>query len=160
MDRLAIEFADQAHFLFVYVREAHPDTHPEFPAHRSLEQKFRHVRAMQSRHNTPRTILVDTLDGNVHRQYGGLPNMSWILDHAGLVAYKAAWTAANDIRANLEEVLRFRELKRSGSTTLFYKETISVNPRVTSTAGSRTVEELAARRVQGSIPSNHSGTGR
>ena len=74
MDQLTRDFAEQAHFLFVYVREAHPDTFPTHPEHRSMEQKFQQARDMQQRHNTPRPILIDDLDGGIHRVYGGLPN--------------------------------------------------------------------------------------
>jgi hypothetical protein len=64
MDKLARDFADEVNFLFVYVREAHPDTHPEWPAHEDIEQKFAYARAMQERHATPRTIVVDDLAGS------------------------------------------------------------------------------------------------
>lgn len=128
MDQMAREFAEEINFLFVYVREAHPDTHPEWPAHRSMEQKFTHARALRERHQTPRTIVVDDLEGAVHRVYGGMPNMSWIVDHAGIVAYKAAWTSEIDLRAASGEVLRHKELKREGGTSLFYRESMSVNP--------------------------------
>ena len=128
MDQMAREFADDVNFLFVYVREAHPDTHPDWPAHKSIEQKLEHARALRKRHGTPRTIVVDSLEGEVHRVYGGMPNMSWIVDHAGIVAYKAAWTSEIDLRAAIGEVLRHKELKREGGTSLFYRESMSVNP--------------------------------
>jgi len=128
MDQLARDYADEINFLFIYAREAHPDTRPEWPAHKSIEQKFAHARALQERHDTPRTIVVDTLEGDVHRVYGGMPNMSWIVDHAGIVAYKAGWTSEIDLRAAVEEVLRHKDLKREGGTALFYRESMSVNP--------------------------------
>ena len=133
MDGLAHDFADRAHFLFVYVREAHPDEDPDHPAHRSIEQKFRHARDMQDRHNSPRTILVDSVDGNVHRLYGGLPNMSWVIDHTGRVVHKAAWTVAADVRSAIEDASRIRELKREASASGalykdYYRETISALP--------------------------------
>lgn len=130
MDQLARDFQDQAHFIFVYVREAHPDDNPDFPEHRSIEQKSQHARKMRERHGTPRKILVDSLDGDVHRLYGGIPNMSWIIDHTGRVAYKAGWTIAPEIREALEDVVRVRQLKREASEngTIFrtyYKESVS-----------------------------------
>ena len=130
MDQMARDFQDQAHFIFVYVREAHPDDNPEYPEHKSHEQKVQHARAMRDKHGTPRKILVDGLDGDVHRDYGGIPNMSWVIDHTGRVAYKAGWTIAPEIREAMEDVVRVRELKRVASEkgTIFrtyYKETIS-----------------------------------
>ncbi len=128
MDQMARDFAEEINFLFVYAREAHPDTHPEWPAHKSIEEKFEHAKAMQQKHGTPRTVVIDSLEGEVHRVYGGMPNMSWIVDHAGIVAYKAAWTSEIDLRNAIEEVLRHKDLKREGGTSLFYRETMSVNP--------------------------------
>ena len=128
MDQMARDFAEDVNFLFVYVREAHPDTHPDWPPHKTIEQKFAHAEAMRERHQTPRTIVIDSLQGDVHRVYGGMPNMSWIVDHAGIIAYKAAWTSEIDLRAALDEVLLHRDLKREGGTSLFYRESMSVNP--------------------------------
>ena len=130
MDQMAKDFADQAHFIFVYVREAHPDDNPAFPEHKSVEQKFQHAREMQLKHGTPRKIVVDTLDGDIHRLYGGIPNMSWIIDHTGRVSYKAGWTIAPEIREALNDAVRVRELKREASEKgqifrTYYKESVS-----------------------------------
>ncbi len=43
MDQFAREFNGRAHFLFIYAREAHPDSFPQYPAHRSIEHKWRHA---------------------------------------------------------------------------------------------------------------------
>ena len=126
MDQLARDFAADVDFLFIYVREAHPDDFPDHRAHKSFEQKWQHALDLRERHGTPRTIVVDDLDGTLHRVYGGRPNMSWIIDHAGRVAYKADWTSAPDIRSALEETLRVRELKRQGGFRDFYRESMSV----------------------------------
>ena len=85
---------------------------------------------MRERHNTPRQILIDDLDGTVHREWGGLPNMTWIIDHTGHITYKAGWTVASDIRQFLEDVVRVRELKRQAAesgtrTPTYYVETLS-----------------------------------
>ena len=130
MDQMARDFADKAHFIFVYVREAHPDDNPNYPEHRTIEQKFKHAHAMQDKHKTPRQIVVDGLDGDVHRLYGGIPNMSWIIDHTGRVAYKAGWTIAPEIREALDDTIRSRQLKREASEKglnfrTYYKESVS-----------------------------------
>ena len=133
MDQLARDYAEEAHFLFVYVREAHPDDYPDripFPAHKSLQQKLEQARIMRDLYRTPRTILMDPLDGDVHRVYSGLPNMSWIIDHAGRVAHKFSWTVADDIRSALEDTLSVRGMLREGSTRGYYHESLSVTPRM------------------------------
>ena len=149
MDQMARDFADQAHFLFVYVREAHPDEFPDHPVHRSLQQKFKHARDMAKRHGTPRTVLVDHLDGDVHRAHGGAPNSTWIVDHTGHVTYKAAWTVAADIRTALEDVLRIRELKSQGNYKDYYRETISILPTGRDTQGKRVSKDATPAVARG-----------
>jgi hypothetical protein len=39
----------------------------------------------------------------VHRAYGLLPNMSWVIDRGGRILYKAMWTSAAHIGSFLEE---------------------------------------------------------
>ena len=90
-------------FVFVYTQEAHPAE--RYPAHRDVSQKVDHARAMVDRWSIRRQMLVDALDGAVHRAFGGLPNMSWVIDRRGRVAYKANWTDARTIEMAVEQVL-------------------------------------------------------
>ena len=143
MDQLASDFAEQVQFLFVYACEAHPERFPEYPPHRSLEQKHGYARDMQQRHGTQRPILIDSLLGDAHRLYGGLSNMSWVIDHTGRITYKAAWTVVDDVRDALEDVIRIREWKREASSASlaymdYYKETISILRRGQRTPSTRT----------------------
>jgi hypothetical protein len=50
----------------------------------------------------------------VHRQYGGVSNMTFIIDHTGHIVFRAEWTVADDIRGVLEEVLEMAAIKRAG----------------------------------------------
>ncbi|PZC47350.1 MAG: Iodothyronine deiodinase [Chloroflexi bacterium] len=126
MEELAKEYADRATFLFVYIREAHPGE--VFPHHTSLEQKVRHAQAFRER-GLERPILLDSLDGEVNRMYGAVSNMSWIIDHTGHVSFRATWTAADDIRAALDETLLIRELRRQGQgASAYYRETMGLKP--------------------------------
>ena len=107
---------------------------------------------MQGRHDTPRPIVIDGIDGEVHRQYGGLPNMSWIIDHTGHIAYKAGWTIESDIRTALENVFKVRELKREASSNglilkQYYREEITALPtsRKDPTLDSEAVQKAAER---------------
>ena len=111
MEELAEEYAERAHFLFVYIREAHPGE--VFPHHKSWEQKVSHAQAFRDR-GLKRPILLDSMNGSVNRVYGAVSNMSWIIDHTGHVVFRATWTAASDIRAALDETLHMRELRRRG----------------------------------------------
>ena len=125
MDELARDYAEQAHHLFIYTRETHPEHARGLYEHfTSFEEKFGRAKVLQERHDTPRVILVDGLDGDVHREYAGVPNQSWVIDHAGRIAYKASWTTASEVRWALEGALTMREAKREGGT-IYYREFFS-----------------------------------
>lgn len=98
-------------FLFVYTREAHPAEHLRH--HLSFAQKLDAARAMVERWSIERQMLVDDLEGTVHRAYGMLPNMSFIINRAGTVLYKASWTDPKTIEVALEHLGHERELRRA-----------------------------------------------
>ena len=43
-----------------------------------MDQKLRHARLFQERRSERPPILVDDLDGLMHRAYGMLPNMTYV----------------------------------------------------------------------------------
>jgi hypothetical protein len=88
MNRLAGEFPEVS-FLVLYVREAHPGA--RIPAHRSYAEKLQHARALAQQHGERRTVLVDDLEGTAHRALGGLPDMLYLTDAAGIIVYRAKW---------------------------------------------------------------------
>ena len=106
MDDLAREFADDAHHLFIYPREAHPEIarseNLPYLAFTSFEDKLQRARILKETHRSPRTMLVDGLDG------------------------EASWTRTHDVRSALEEALLWRKLKRKGDVFVqYYREAIS-----------------------------------
>ena len=124
MEDLVKKYEGKANFLFIYVREAHPGE--LIPEHENYEQKVAQAKMLADRGNT-RQIVVDDVNGEVHRQYGGLPNRSWIIDHTGRVAYKASWTDSVDIDTALEEAVTLREKKAKGEmANEFYRETVGI----------------------------------
>ena len=55
----------------------------------------------------------------MHRAYGLLPNMSWVLDRGGTILYKAMWTSA----ARVGEFLERRRSQPGGpASATFYAE--------------------------------------
>jgi hypothetical protein len=86
--------------VFVYTREAHPGE--KIPHHSSMAQKLEHARLFTARWSVRRPILVDELDGPVHRAYGMLPNMTYVVNAAGRIVYRADWTDAHSIEWVLE----------------------------------------------------------
>lgn len=93
------------------MREAHPGE--RVPHHTSREQKIAHARLFRDRWNSRRPILVDDLDGPVHRAYGMLPNMTYIVTPAGRVAFRADWTDAHTIAWVLDYLAHERDERKT-----------------------------------------------
>jgi hypothetical protein len=104
----------------VYTREAHPGE--QLTAHAGFEEKLAAAGRLRDEIGITRPILVDDVEGTVHRAYGLLPNMSWVLDRGGVIAYKAMWTSAAHIGAFLDQ----REAGPPGTTSsIFYAEELA-----------------------------------
>lgn len=113
MNAIAERFQEQdVGSIFLYTHEAHPG---EFYPHlTSMEQKFQHARALRDELHVTRPILLDALDGACHRAYGSMPNMSWIINKAGIPVYKSDWTDANSVENAIEYFLGMLDRRRSG----------------------------------------------
>jgi hypothetical protein len=82
----------EATWVFIYTREAHPGEN--VPCHDTMERKLAGARLLREDTGIGRDILVDDLAGTVHRAYGLMPNMTWVIGRGGRVAFKADWTSA------------------------------------------------------------------
>ena len=101
------EDSEGVQFLFVYVREAHPGE--KIPAHRSQTDKREAAEFFREEEDVEMPVLVDDLDGRVHRKYGKMPNPTYVIDKSGRVAFRALWTKASVIAEALEELLNAQE---------------------------------------------------
>jgi hypothetical protein len=95
-----VEQYPDVEFLTIYVREAHPGSR-QGPCS-SAEDKIRLARRTKEEYADPRTFLVDTVDGEMHRAYGSWPNMVYVIDPRGQVIYRCDWAFPNLIRDALE----------------------------------------------------------
>jgi peroxiredoxin len=90
-------------FLFVYTREAHPGE--KLPAHRSMQDKIYAAHKFREEEDVVMPIVVDDLEGSIHRKYGELPNPTYIIDKSGRVAFRSLWTRPGVVEDALEELL-------------------------------------------------------
>jgi hypothetical protein len=106
--------------VFIYTREAHPGEN--VPRHGSFEDKLACAARLREEAGIGRDILVDSLAlvdglaGAVHRGYGCMPNMTWVIDRGGRVAYKANWTSGANVEAFLGRFLAARSQEPPGAT--------------------------------------------
>lgn len=101
IDKLTKQFPDVT-FLVVYVREAHPGSRRG--AHQTLEDKLKLAKESKAEYDEPRQVLVDDIDGGMHRAYGSFPNMIYIINPDGKVVYRCDWSFAR----NIERILKTR----------------------------------------------------
>lgn len=98
--------------MFVYTHEAHPGE--RVPHHDSFETKLANARLLRDEVGIRRMILLDDLHGTTHRAYGGLPNMTWVVDRGGTIAYKSSWTSAAGVESFVKRYVEARRDRPSG----------------------------------------------
>jgi hypothetical protein len=128
LNRLYARYREQGfEFFTVYVREPHPGEH--YPHHTSWEQKLRYARDCLSQDGIENPVLIDDLDGTVHRLYGIMPNMIYVIDRDGKVAYKAMWTDHKEIESVLRDLVLADQLRSQGQRLkTSYSERVSYIP--------------------------------
>ncbi len=113
LNRLYKEHRDHGfEFFTIYVREPHPGEN--YPAHKTQQQKLRYAKDCREQDDIENPLLVDDLEGTVHRRYGSMPNMIYIVDKNGRVAYKAMWTDHEEIAAVLANLVQADRLQSQG----------------------------------------------
>lgn len=116
MEKLAAKYKEKVDFLFVYCREAHPQGDPRFetktkknepiPQPKTPEERKRIAQRFCEDMKMTRRILVDEFEPrSVQRLYGGRPNPTIVIDRAGVVALKMAWTQGEALDRFLEPFL-------------------------------------------------------
>lgn len=135
-------------FLMIYTRETHPGEN--IRKHKKFEEKMDHAKLFKELDKLQLRLLVDSLDGKIHRKYGMLPNMVYILDKEGRIVYKASWTDANEIKSVLENLLLW---EKEGFTPMdsvavvekyhfIYDRNVEEHRRVYERSGPTAVKEL------------------
>jgi hypothetical protein len=90
-------------FLLVYVREAHPGA--RLGPHETDGQKVAMAEKLREFYGEPRKILIDNIDGDMHKAYGELPNMVYVINPEGKVIYRCNWAFPR----NIDRVLANRD---------------------------------------------------
>lgn len=99
MKALQARYRDEVDFYIFYGREAHPGA--TYAAHTSFEQKVSYATDLVALDQPERTVLVDDIDGTVHKQLGPLSNAVYLIGTDGIVAHRATW---NDVAVLPQEI--------------------------------------------------------
>ena len=101
MNRLAKENND-FNFLLLYVREAHPGK--LINAHNTIKEKCELANRLQTEDNIEnRTIIIDDINGTVHKMLGALPNMVFIINTNGQIIFKEEWNNVIHLQKAIKE---------------------------------------------------------
>lgn len=92
--RLHGQYDDHVQFVTLYVREAHPGD--RYPQPSTLEEKTQHAAAYVERDLIPWPVLIDDVDGSLHRALDAKPTAAYFCDARGFVAGRTLWS--NDVR--------------------------------------------------------------
>jgi hypothetical protein len=99
IDDVYHDFSDRAEFLFVYIREAHPDsvlsligdmqtsTHTKIPQASTLKERTKAAVACGLTLKLKMPIAVDSIDNKVGRTYAGWPNRMVVVDTDGNILF-------------------------------------------------------------------------
>jgi hypothetical protein len=97
------DFSDDVEFLFVYVREAHPGE--ELGPHKSMGDKLSAAEMFREAEDVEMPVIVDDLNGRIHRKYGRAPNPTYLIDRSGRVAFRMLNTNPAVLAEAIEELL-------------------------------------------------------
>jgi peroxiredoxin len=154
-NRLQMDFATQgAAFFLLYTRESHPAEN--YGAHESFEQKLSYARDLQRLEDIRLPIIVDHLDGRIHRAYGVWPNALFVIHKDGRLVFRSNMANHRELRQFLEDIVAAERAVAAGRVVhLQYSERVvaheadqATHRRVYQRAGSKAFDDYWAKRPQ------------
>ncbi len=113
LNLLQRKFADKdIRFFLLYTRESHPAEN--YPDHTSFQQKSAHARDLQLLEQVEVPILVDTVDGAIHRRYGPWPASLFVIDKQGRLVYRANMANTPELEQFLDDLVAADEHAAAG----------------------------------------------
>ena len=97
--------------IFLYTHEAHPGEN--YPEHKTMADKIRAAQGLRNHYGVNRPIYLDDIAGDLHIQYGGLANMTWIFNKSGVALYRSRWTDAPSSENAVEYYLDVQQRRRN-----------------------------------------------
>lgn len=85
MKQLYAAWGERVDFVDVIIRQGHPG--PAHPPYRDWQKKQSDAEAYKRDERIPWRVLIDDLEGTVHRRYGMLADPTYVIDTEGRVAF-------------------------------------------------------------------------
>jgi hypothetical protein len=110
-------------FFLIYGRETHPGELVPQPI--SIEQRRGHALRLQKEEKVNFPILVDTMDNRARNLYHGWSNGIFVVDKAGLLVFKSAWTYGPEVSRVLNDLAAWERAEARNELVRFcYSERI------------------------------------
>jgi alkyl hydroperoxide reductase subunit AhpC len=141
-------------FFLLYTRESHPAEN--YGAHVTFDQKLAYARDLQRLEDVRFPVLIDHLDGRIHRAYGVWPNALFVVHKDGRLIFRSNMASDRELRQFLDGLLAAEEAAADGQVThLQYSERVlphvadqATHRRVYERAGPKAFEDYWAKRPQ------------
>ena len=124
MEELQDKYSERnVEFVAMYVREPHAGERgfPEYRDHESFDHKMEMAKELQDLKKVTLTVGVDDMSQEQHATLGNLPNMAYVVDREGKVAYSNTWQHAEDIDATLAKLVTANDPSRPVTPTISTK---------------------------------------
>jgi peroxiredoxin len=153
LNQLHEEFGNRGvSFFLLYTRESHPAEN--YPAHDSFEQKLAYARDLKRLEDVRFPILIDSLDGKIHRSYGTWPNALFVVHKDGRLIFRSNMANDRELRQFLEDLMAAEQAATEGRVLhLQYSERVlpheadqATHRRVYERAGPKAFEDYWAKR--------------
>ena len=109
-------YGDHVQFVLLQVREAHPGAEIDQP--HTLQDKVQHAQLMREVYAVGWPVLVDDIDGTLHRQLGTEPNSLHIIGADGEILYRALFAGDAGVEKAIAAVAAGEQLTRKSSQSL------------------------------------------
>lgn len=96
-------YGDRVQFVDVLIRQAHPGERDG--QYHTEEHKREDARAYQRDEQLSWPVLVDGLEGDVHKTYGAMADPTYLIDAEGVVAFYNLWTHPPTLKLAIDELL-------------------------------------------------------
>jgi alkyl hydroperoxide reductase subunit AhpC len=155
LNHLQQEFVSRdVSFFLLYTRESHPAEN--YPSHTSWEQKLSYARDLKRLENVQLPIIVDHLDGRIHRSYGTWPNALFVIHKDGRLIFRSNMASHRELGQFLEDLTAADQAAREGHVLhLQYSERVvaheadqTTHRRVYERAGPKAFEDYWTKRPE------------
>ena len=116
LNRLEERYGDHVQFVLLQVREAHPGARVDQP--HTLGDKVQHAQLMRDVYDVDWPVLVDDMDGTLHRQLDTEPNSLHIIGTDGEILYRALFAGDAGVEKAIAAVAAGQQLTKKSSQSL------------------------------------------